>query len=53
MIVLNGADGLNDIAGKVMAQGATGLSLARTLIARATGGPAASTNGSASGSVGR
>jgi flotillin len=37
LIVLNGADGLNDIAGKVMAQGATGLSLARTLIARATG----------------
>lgn len=35
MIVLNGADGVTDVLAKVMAQGATGLSLARTLLARA------------------
>ncbi len=35
MIVLNGADGVSEILGKVMAQGAAGLGLARTLLARA------------------
>ncbi len=35
MIVLNGADGVSEIVGKVMAQGAAGLGLARTLLARA------------------
>jgi uncharacterized membrane protein YqiK len=32
MIVLNGADGVSEILGKVMAQGASGLALARTLL---------------------
>ncbi|MBC5811507.1 MAG: flotillin family protein [Candidatus Eremiobacteraeota bacterium] len=36
MIVLNGADGITEILGKVMAQGATGLKLARTLLQRET-----------------
>jgi uncharacterized membrane protein YqiK len=34
MIVLNGADGVNEIVAKVMAQGAAGLGLARALIAK-------------------
>jgi uncharacterized membrane protein YqiK len=36
MIVLNGADGVSEIMGKVMAQGASGLALARTLLAKAS-----------------
>ena len=36
MIVLNGADGVNEIVAKVMAQGAAGLGLARTLLAKAS-----------------
>ncbi len=35
LIVLNGADGISDILGKVMAQGATGLGLARSLLTHA------------------
>jgi uncharacterized membrane protein YqiK len=34
MIVLNGADGVSEIVSKVMAQGATGLGLARALLAQ-------------------
>jgi len=33
MVVLNGADGVTDILGKVMAQGAAGLGVARSLLA--------------------
>ena len=36
MIVLNGADGVSEIVGKVMAQGAAGLGLARTLLSKAS-----------------
>jgi len=36
MIVLNGADGVNEIVSKVMAQGAAGLGLARALLAKAS-----------------
>ncbi len=35
MIVLNGADGVSEVLAKVMAQGAAGLGLARTLLSRA------------------
>jgi hypothetical protein len=35
LVVLNGADGVGDIVSKVMAQGATGLGLARTLLSNA------------------
>jgi uncharacterized membrane protein YqiK len=45
LIVLNGADGISEIVGKVMAQGATGLGLARTLLAKA-GAKELSSNGS-------
>jgi len=34
LIVLNGAEGVSDIVSKVMAQGATGLGLARSLLAK-------------------
>ncbi len=36
MIVLNGADGVSEILGKVMTQGATGLALARSLLAKSS-----------------
>jgi uncharacterized membrane protein YqiK len=36
MVVLNGADGVTDIVGKVMAQGAAGLGLARNLLSHAS-----------------
>lgn len=45
LIVLNGADGVNDILGKVMAQGAAGLSVARGLLAKATAKAPAPSNG--------
>lgn len=45
LIVLNGADGVNDILGKVMAQGAAGLSVARGLLAKATAKAPAQSNG--------
>ena len=55
LIVLNGADGISDVLGKVMAQGATGLSLARTLLAGAAKNAApetdATTNGVRSGAL--
>jgi flotillin len=38
MIVLNGADGVSDIMGKVLSQGAAGLQLARNLLARTKAG---------------
>jgi uncharacterized membrane protein YqiK len=38
LIVLNGADGISDIMGKVLAQGATGLQLARNLLAHTQSG---------------
>jgi flotillin len=38
MIVLNGADGVSEIMGKVLAQGAAGLQLARNLLARTKAG---------------
>lgn len=47
MVVLNGADGVNDIIAKVMAQGATGLGVARTLLAKASAKDPA-TNGTSS-----
>ena len=56
LIVLNGADGLSEVLGKVMAQGATGLSLARTLLSAAstksaTSEPDAATNGVRTGAL--
>lgn len=45
LIVLNGADGVNDILSKVMAQGAAGLSVARGLLAKATAKAPAQSNG--------
>jgi flotillin len=36
MIVLNGADGVTDVMAKVLAQGASGFALARTLLAKAS-----------------
>jgi len=46
MVVLNGADGVTDILGKVMAQGAAGLGVARSLLAKtAVGDRSASKNG--------
>jgi uncharacterized membrane protein YqiK len=36
MIVLNGADGVTDVMAKVLAQGASGFAMARTLLARAS-----------------
>ena len=51
MIVLNGADGVSEIVGKVMAQGAAGLGMARSLLAKASRredeAPPAPSNGSA------
>ena len=38
MIVLNGADGVSEIMGKVLTQGAAGLQLARNLLARTKSG---------------
>jgi flotillin len=38
MIVLNGADGVSEIMGKVLSQGAAGLQLARNLLARTRSG---------------
>ncbi|HEY4438998.1 MAG TPA: SPFH domain-containing protein [Candidatus Elarobacter sp.] len=38
MIVLNGADGVSEIMGKVLSQGAAGLQLARNLLARTRAG---------------
>lgn len=38
MIVMNGADGISEIMGKVMTQGAAGLQLARNLLARTKSG---------------
>jgi len=47
LVVLNGADGMNDILAKVMAQGAAGLGAARGLLSKAAGkrAPAAAANG--------
>jgi uncharacterized membrane protein YqiK len=38
MIVLNGADGMSEMMGKIMTQGAAGLQLARNLLARTKSG---------------
>jgi flotillin len=38
MIVMNGADGMAEMMGKIMTQGAAGLQLARTLLARTKSG---------------
>ena len=45
LVVLNGADGVNEILGKVMAQGAAGLSVARGLLAKASAKDAPPANG--------
>ena len=45
MIVLNGADGVSEILAKVMAQGAAGLGLARTLLANTAKSDAPPVNG--------
>ncbi|HZO92691.1 MAG TPA: SPFH domain-containing protein [Candidatus Baltobacteraceae bacterium] len=54
MIVMNGADGVSEIMGKVLTQGVAGLQLARNLLARTRSGsaanaepPAATLNGEA------
>ncbi len=52
MIVLNGADGMSEMMGKILTQGAAGLQLARNLLARTKSGtdyttPSSTANGEA------
>jgi len=51
MVVLNGADGVSEILGKVMAQGAAGLGVARSLLAKAGSDSRSAPPGPANGSV--
>src|ERR1700736_5310690 len=49
MIVLNGADGMSEMMGKIMTQGAAGLQLARNLLARTKSGADFATTPAANG----
>ena len=49
MIVLNGADGMSEMMGKIMTQGAAGLQLARNLLARTKSGSDFTTTPAANG----
>jgi flotillin len=49
MIVLNGADGMSEMMGKIMTQGAAGLQLARNLLARTKSGADYNTSPNANG----